>query len=781
MAPKSKTISRQDRKLKREKEEALLKELKEKIQSLTPDEYKTLSNFNELPLSKELVKGLDKSGFVKLTEIQKLAIPECLKGKDILAAAKTGSGETLSFLVPVVQQLLFEKWSDMDGLGALIITPTRELAVQIYEVLLKIGKFTQLSAGLVIGGKDYSFEKERVGRVNILIGTPGRLLQHMDESATLQINNLQMLVLDEADRILDMGFKKTIDAILGQLPASRQTLLFSATQTKSVSDLARLSMVDPQYINANKGANGRSGDELSLPETLEQSYVIVPLHEKISLLWSFIKSHLQSKLLVFMSSSKQVHFIYEILRKLQPGMPLMKLHGRQKQKARLETSVKFTQSKNCCLFATDVVARGLDFPAIDWVIQLDCPEDVATYVHRVGRCARFGRVGKSMLMLAPSEEEGFVAQLESKKIAVKKMNIKGSKKKNIQPQIQSLCFNNAELKYLGQKAFISYCKSVIIQKNKSVFKIEELPLDLFAASLGLPGMPKLKIPKKASTELSDEARLKLKEKKNENRKLKLLEKTNENGELEDDQKKVRTKYDKMFERKNQNVLSDHYMKLNAELNADDSGDEDDDFLKVKRTDADVKTEELPELDVNTSKRAMKKALSRKLTAMKSGKGSKLVFDDDGEAHPVYELDDEGTFLKEGPEKVKEEFLSSEKQKMTVEDVVDKGIAKEKRTEKKRKRKEQERLMNGEYDSEEDGQFIATLGTPASSDNENVPDLDEDLESSDEDNGERETKKQKKWFESNNYKGKEDINNDVVEYEQPETIDDLEALTLKLME
>ncbi|CAI8505583.1 ATP-dependent RNA helicase DBP4 [Pichia kudriavzevii] len=781
MAPKSKTISRQDRKLKREKEEALLKELKEKIQSLTPDEYKTLSNFNELPLSKELVKGLDKSGFVKLTEIQKLAIPECLKGKDILAAAKTGSGKTLSFLVPVVQQLLFEKWSDMDGLGALIITPTRELAVQIYEVLLKIGKFTQLSAGLVIGGKDYSFEKERVGRVNILIGTPGRLLQHMDESATLQINNLQMLVLDEADRILDMGFKKTIDAILGQLPASRQTLLFSATQTKSVSDLARLSMVDPQYINANKGANGRSGDELSLPETLEQSYVIVPLHEKISLLWSFIKSHLQSKLLVFMSSSKQVHFIYEILRKLQPGMPLMKLHGRQKQKARLETSVKFTQSKNCCLFATDVVARGLDFPAIDWVIQLDCPEDVATYVHRVGRCARFGRVGKSMLMLAPSEEEGFVAQLESKKIAVKKMNIKGSKKKNIQPQIQSLCFNNAELKYLGQKAFISYCKSVIIQKNKSVFKIEELPLDLFAASLGLPGMPKLKIPKKASTELSDEARLKLKEKKNENRKLKLLEKTNENGELEDDQKKVRTKYDKMFERKNQNVLSDHYMKLNAELNADDSGDEDDDFLKVKRTDADVKTEELPELDVNTSKRAMKKALSRKLTAMKSGKGSKLVFDDDGEAHPVYELDDEGTFLKEGPEKVKEEFLSSEKQKMTVEDVVDKGIAKEKRTEKKRKRKEQERLMNGEYDSEEDGQFIATLGTPASSDNENVPDLDEDLESSDEDNGERETKKQKKWFESNNYKGKEDINNDVVEYEQPETIDDLEALTLKLME
>lgn len=783
--------------MKRHNEKEMLEEIKKRVADLTPEEYKGYTNFKDLPLTPDLVKGLEKSGFVKMTEIQKLAVPECLKGNDILAAAKTGSGKTLSFLIPVVEKLIFESWSDMDGLGALIITPTRELAVQIYEVLLKIGKFTQLSAGLVIGGKDYSFEKDRIGRVNILIGTPGRLLQHMDESATLQTNNLQMLVLDEADRILDMGFKKTIDAILGQLPASRQTLLFSATQTKSVGDLARLSMVDPKYVNANLANGGKGGEELSLPESLEQSYVVVPLNEKLGLLWSFIKAHLQSKILVFVSSSKQVHFIYEIFRKLQPGIPLMKLHGRQKQKARLETSVKFTQSKNCCLFATDVVARGLDFPAIDWVIQLDCPEDVSTYVHRVGRCARFGRAGKSMLMLMPSEEEGFSAQLSSKNVSVKKLNIKNSKKKNIQPQIQSLCFNSAELKYLGQKAFISYCKSVIIQKNKSVFKIDELPLDLFAASYGLPGMPKLKLPKKTA-ELDDEARLKLKEKKNENRKLKSLNEANDDGELEKDDKKVRTKYDKMFERKNQNVLSEHYMQLNAELNGkNEDSDDDDEFLKVKRRGDDVDISELPALEINTSKRAMKKALSRKLTAMKGEKGAKLVFDDEGNSHPVYELDDEETFLKQGPSELKSEFLNMEREKMSREDEVDKDVAKEKRAEKKRRRKELEKQLNGDFsDSEDEGPYVATLGNSDndesgeeggdaqnSSEDEQDVDLERDLEASEDEvsDDEPERKKQKKWFESDKYKARDAQDEGVVEIEQPETIDDLEALTLKLMQ
>ncbi|GMG56211.1 unnamed protein product [Ambrosiozyma monospora] len=509
-----------------------------------------------------------------MTAIQRESIPISLKGHDILGAAKTGSGKTLAFLIPVLEKLVHEHWNENDGLGALIISPTRELAIQIYEVLLKIGKSSTFSAGLVIGGKDFAFEKERIGRVNILIGTPGRLLQHMDQSATLNLNNLQMLVLDEADRILDMGFKKTLDNIIGNLPPERQTLLFSATQTKSVQDLARLSLVNPKYVNTS------SDDEATTPESLEQSYVVAQLPEKLNILWSFIKSHLNSKILVFVSSSKQVHFIYESFRKLQPGISLMKLHGRQKQKARLETTVKFTQAQHCCLFATDVVARGLDFPAIDWVLQVDCPEDVATYIHRVGRCARFGRAGKALLMLTPEEEEPFVKRLESKKVKPIKLNIKNSKKKKIQNQLQSLCFKSPDLKYLGQKAFMSYVKSVYIQKDKEVFDASKLPLDEYAKSLGLPGAPKVKfLDKSSKKQNADEYLRKLKEKKNASRQLLSLSKADENGDIKEE-KQVRTKYDKMFERKNQSVLSEHYLKLNVDNKTQE--DDEEDFLSISK-------------------------------------------------------------------------------------------------------------------------------------------------------------------------------------------------------
>lgn len=737
------TLERKD--LKNKEAEMLLK-LKTKIQELNPLEYKSVKKFRDLPITEETIKGLENSGFTNLTDIQQQSIPVGLQGHDIVASAKTGSGKTLSFLIPLIEKLVHESWNDMDGLGALIITPTRELAMQIYEVLLKIGKYHQLSAGLVIGGKDYKFESERIGKVNILIGTPGRLLQHIDESATMQINNLQMLVLDEADRILDMGFKKTLDAILGQLPNDRQTLLFSATQTKSVTDLVRLSMIEPKYINTS------DDNQLWLPKSLEQNYVQINLEDKLNMLWSFIKSHLQAKILVFVSCSKQVHFIYEAFRKLQPGIPLMKLHGRQKQKARLETTVKFTQSKNCCLFATDVVARGLDFPAIDWVIQLDCPEDVATYVHRVGRCARFGRKGKSMLMMLPSELE-FINKLESKKIEIKKLNVKKSKIKRVQDQIQSLCFESTELKYLAQKTFISYCKSVYIQKDKSVFKIDELPLDKFASSLGLPGMPKLKLPKVSEAKL-----LKLKEKKNTNRKLKSLENANDDGEVEADNK-VRTKYDKMFQRQNQDVLSKHYLDLNNELKGEVS-DDDDDFLKVKRKDAEIT--DLPELAINTSKRASKLALSKKKTAMRQSKGTKMVFDDDGKMHAAYELDNEDDFKKLDPESQKTEFLEAEMKRMSKEDAIDKDVFKQKKLEKKRRRQEIERAMEEGYSSSSDYSDV---------------DLDRDMEHSDEE--QEPVQKKPKWFENDKHKSRDKVD-DVIEIQQPDTIDDLEALTEQLL-
>ena len=244
-----------------------------------------------------------------------------------------------------------------------------------------------------------------------------------------------------------MGFQRTLTALLDHLPKSRQTLLFSATQTDSVSDLARLSLKDPTQI----GVKGSNPSLSTMPKNLEQHYLVVELDKKLDVLWSFIKTHLQSKIIVFLSSCKQVRFVFETFCKMHPGVPLLNLHGKQKQSARLTMYQKFTSMSHAVLFATDVAARGLDFPSVDWVVQLDAPEDVETYIHRVGRTARYESKGKSLLFLLPSEEEGMKAALEKKNVEIAKIKNRPSKTQNIQNQLQNLAFQDPEIKYLGQR------------------------------------------------------------------------------------------------------------------------------------------------------------------------------------------------------------------------------------------------------------------------------------------------------------------------------------------
>lgn len=307
--------------------------------------------------------------------------------------------------------------------------------------------------------------------MNILVATPGRLLQHMDQTIGFDAENLQMLVLDEADRILDMGFQASVNAIVGHLPESRQTLLFSATQTKSVKDLARLSLQDPEYVwvqqpgpTASTSAGGNpDSDQVDLPSNLSQHYTVVPLDQKMDRLWSFIKTHLFHKTIVFLSSCKQVRFVFEAFRQLRPGVPLMHLHGKQKQMQRLEIYNRFVESENAVLFATDIAARGLDFPNVGWVVQLDCPEDVDTYVHRVGRTARYQSKGKALLFLLPSEEAGMQRRFQSKGLKVEPIKLRDSKQQTVHRQLQSLAFKSAEVKFLAQRVCSSsfFC----IRKN----------------------------------------------------------------------------------------------------------------------------------------------------------------------------------------------------------------------------------------------------------------------------------------------------------------------------
>ncbi|KAK1621915.1 DEAD/DEAH box helicase [Colletotrichum phormii] len=765
------------------------------------------TNFSDLPLCETTRKGLEKSHFETLTDIQSRAVPLALKGNDILGAAKTGSGKTLAFIIPVLEKLYRAQWTEFDGLGALIISPTRELAAQIFEVLRKVGRYHNFSAGLVIGGKSLKEEAERLSKMNILVCTPGRMLQHLDQTAGFDVDNLQILVLDEADRIMDMGFQHAVDALVDHLPSTRQTLLFSATQSKKISDLARLSLKDPEYVAVH---------EESTPKNLQQHYIVTPLHEKLDTLFGFIKANLKSKIIVFFSSGKQVRFAYEGMRHLQPGVPLLHLLGKQKQLQRMEITKRFADANASVLFATDVVARGVDFPAVDWVVQVDCPEDVDTYIHRVGRTARYERDGKAVLFLEPSEEAGMLKRLELKKVPINKITVKESKKKSIKDQLQSMCFSNPDLKYLGQKAFISYVRSIYLQKDKEVFKFNKLDLDAFAASLGLPGAPQIKMRKGED----------IKKVKNAPRKGMSSDEHEEDSDDAAGPKKpkkpeVRTKYDRMFERTNQDVLSGHYTKLVAngdEVTGDTTdptaaatgtaaaADDEEDFLSVKRVlgDADLDAESAlapgakPKVlsyggqDFIVDSKRREKALQSKKKMLKfKGRGEKLVFDEEGNAHQIYELQNEDDFEREGPaEELRQKFVAGEAARVKEADVDDKLTAKGRRKEKRLKRKQREAEERGEVVSKSaEGPQIA-----------GGDDGDEDPlallrslpiagEGGDEYSGsedERPKKKTKKWFqddsdEEREKKKKAKKGGKVLEIDrEPETLEDLEALASGLL-
>ncbi|KAF5668174.1 atp-dependent rna helicase dbp4 [Fusarium heterosporum] len=785
--PKNGRTEQRQQKRKRENED--LQQLAQRVDELDP-KSDAIKNFSDLPLSAPTAKGVEASHFKVLTDVQAHALPLALKGNDVLGAAKTGSGKTLAFIIPVLEKLYRAQWTEYDGLGALIISPTRELAAQIFEVLRKVGRNHVFSAGLIIGGKSLKEEAERLDRMNILVCTPGRMLQHLDQTAGFEVNNLQMLVLDEADRIMDEGFKYAVDALVEHLPQDRQTLMFSATQSQKVSDLARLSLKDPEYVSVHEDAVSAT------PTNLQQRYIVTPLTEKLNTLYGFIKANVKSKIIVFLSSCKQVRFVYECFRHLQPGIPLLHLHGRQKQHARMKITQTFRAAKHSCVFATDVIARGIDFPAVDWVIQADCPEDVDTYIHRVGRTARYESNGQAVLFLDPSEEPGMLKKLQHKKIPIEKVNVKEKKKRDIQEQLQSMCFQDPNLKYLGQKAFISYIRSLHLQKDKDVFKFNKLDLDGYAASLGLPGTPQLKFRKGED----------IKKIKNAPRDgMSSGSESDEEGEKKSKKKnEVRTKYDKMFERTNQDVLSSHYNKL--VLDGADN-EEEDDFLSVKRVlkDGDLDDEANnafkssakiidglggEEPFVVDSKRREKALKSKKKMLKFKGNSTKVVFDEDGNAHAIYELKDEDDFVGEGPaEEQRRKFVEDEATRVREADVDDKALAKQKRREKREKRKAAERAeLLGMVSDDGDAPMLdnADDGEDPLALLRSLPVGGADRSDSDGSDSEPPKKKAKKWFQDDSddektkakTKGKGKV---FKVQDEPETLEDLEALATGLLD
>ena len=450
--------------------------------------------FVGLPLSGATAEGLRAGGFETLTAVQRAALPHALVGRDVLASAKTGSGKTLAFLVPLLERLYEERWGPGDGLGAMVITPTRELALQIFGVLKTVGAAHGLSGGLLVGGNALAEESLRVGRMNVLVCTPGRLLQHMDSTPDFSCDNLQVLVLDEADRLLDMGFRRALDAIVANLPPSRQTLLFSATQTENVAELARLSLRDPEVVAVH------AASAAATPLKLSQAWVRVSPGEKLDALWGFLRSHLRSKTIVFLATCGQVRFVHSAFKHLRPGVPVKALHGKMKHPRRLAVFRDFTEAgkgAGMVLFATDVAARGLDFPDVDWVVQLDCPEDIEAYVHRVGRTARFQRGGRALLMLNPSEVAGMTGALQAARVPIREIKLNPDKAVAITTKLHALMSKFPELKEEAQKGLVAYLRSVHLNPNEEVFDVMQLPIGELAYSMGMVNPPKLRFLKKA--------------------------------------------------------------------------------------------------------------------------------------------------------------------------------------------------------------------------------------------------------------------------------------------
>lgn len=445
------------------------------------------TSFSDLPISAATQKGLTEMGFDKMTHIQDRTIPQLLAGKDLVGAAKTGSGKTLSFLVPAVELLSKVRFTNRNGTGCLVISPTRELSLQTYGVvrdLCEHAGHTQ-THGLVIGGANRRAEAERLSKgVNILIATPGRLLDHLQNTKGFVFRNLQMLIIDEADRILEQGFEEEMHKIINILPKQRQSLLFSATQTKKVEDLARLSISGtPLYVGVD------DKDAQATVSKLEQGYIVTSSEKRFLMLFTFLKRNKKKKIMVFFSSCNSVKFHSELLNYID--ITCMDIHGKQKQQKRTTTFFQFNKATSGILLCTDVAARGLDIPAVDWIIQYDPPDDPREYIHRVGRTARGANgEGRALLFLIP-EEVGFLKYLRAHKVSLNEYEFQQNKIANVQSQLTRLIEKNYYLNKSGREAYRSYLMAYASHSHKDIFNVHELDLQGVGTSFGFSVPPRV--------------------------------------------------------------------------------------------------------------------------------------------------------------------------------------------------------------------------------------------------------------------------------------------------
>ncbi len=360
-----------------------------------------MESFNNLGISEPVLRSIKDEKFESPSEIQEKSIPLIVAGKDIIAGSATGSGKTLAFASGILKTC--EKGK---GIQALILTPTRELAEQVAQAILKFSKYRPLEVIAVYGGVGINPQIRGLQTADIVVGTPGRILDHVERS-TIKFGSVKILVLDEADRMLDMGFKDDVERIIRKCPTERQTLLFSATITKEVVQLSRRYMNKPLQVSVDSYVD---------PKKLVQTFYDVGDELKFSLLVHLLKNENSNLVMVFCNTKRNTDKVTKNLR--SSGIDALAIHGGLTQNKRTDVLGSFHSGKFCVLVCTDVAARGLDIPGVSHVYNYDIPRESKGYIHRIGRTARAGAEGKAINILSRSDYDNFSKVLKENDVEI---------------------------------------------------------------------------------------------------------------------------------------------------------------------------------------------------------------------------------------------------------------------------------------------------------------------------------------------------------------------------
>ncbi|CAG0918810.1 unnamed protein product [Notodromas monacha] len=382
-------------------------------------QFGQISSFHQMNLSRPLLKAITAMNFVTPTPVQAAAIPVGLLGRDICGCAATGTGKTAAYMLPILERLLFKPHgsSGTAVTRVLVLVPTRELGVQVFQVAKQLSQFTRIQIGLSVGGLDIKAQEASLrSNPDIVIATPGRLIDHIHNTPTFHLDDIELLILDEADRMLDEHFADQLNEIIKECSPTRQTMLFSATMTESVEDLATLSLKRPVkiFIDSNQ----------SVAENLQQEFIKIRKNQendREAILAALLTRTFHDHVIVFVPTKKGAHHLHVLLGLL--GIKAGELHGDMNQIERLNTLKRFKEDEYDVLLATDVAARGLDIYGVKTVINYELPNSFQHYIHRVGRTARAGRVGRSVSLVGEKERRLFREIIRNSKNPVKSRSI----------------------------------------------------------------------------------------------------------------------------------------------------------------------------------------------------------------------------------------------------------------------------------------------------------------------------------------------------------------------